>query len=131
VTTWERDDKVICPSSRYSKKEDEDVRVLEILNVTEADAGVYRITLENHTGRVVANVRLDVVGKIQRETSTVLKLVTNLKTKIISRAVSRGRKNACLELIPCRWGKERKSQGRQPRRGIIKRHSNCRLCLSL
>ena len=62
VTIWERDDKVICPSSRYNKKEEEDVRVLEILNVTQADAGVYRITLENHAGRVVANLRLDVVG---------------------------------------------------------------------
>jgi hypothetical protein len=63
ITTWDRDNRVLSTNTRLSTKEQDDVRVLEILNVTQEDAGIYRIVLENHVGRVVANVRLDVVGE--------------------------------------------------------------------
>lgn len=50
------------PSSRIILKEVDDLRIIEIRDVTPQDAGLYRITLENDVGRIEATARLDVVA---------------------------------------------------------------------
>ena len=64
-TTWDKDKRRLTNetiNSRIYTKEEDDLRILEIRNVTQEDAGVYRIVLENQDGRIDANVRLDVLG---------------------------------------------------------------------
>ncbi|KAJ8975128.1 hypothetical protein NQ317_019398 [Molorchus minor] len=60
--TWEKDGKIINSSARLTISEKEDLRILEIRDVTPSDAGVYKIVLENDVGRVEASAKLDVVG---------------------------------------------------------------------
>ncbi|CAB3388925.1 Hypothetical predicted protein [Cloeon dipterum] len=43
-------------------KEKDDLRIVEISEVSVEDAGLYRVTLENDVGRVEASARLDVIG---------------------------------------------------------------------
>ncbi|KAJ8954582.1 hypothetical protein NQ318_003113 [Aromia moschata] len=59
---WEKDGKVITSSARLTISEKEDLRILEIRDVTPSDSGVYKIILENDVGRVEASAKLDVVG---------------------------------------------------------------------
>jgi hypothetical protein len=54
----------VTPSSRLSVTERDDVRTLELREVTVEDAGLYRVTLENEMGSVEATARLDIIGKI-------------------------------------------------------------------
>ncbi|XP_045034081.1 myosin light chain kinase, smooth muscle isoform X2 [Daphnia magna] len=66
--TWDRDNiaikpETIAPAGRVSIEERDDVRVLEIRNVTSEDAGLYRITVENELGRIQANARLDILSR--------------------------------------------------------------------
>lgn len=63
--TWDKNGLVVTPSTRISVKERDDVRVLEISEVTVEDAGLYRVTLENDVGRVEATARLEVIGKME------------------------------------------------------------------
>lgn len=60
--TWDKDGVVITPSARITIREKDDVRRIEIEEVTVEDAGLYRITLENDYGRVEAVARLDVIS---------------------------------------------------------------------
>ncbi|XP_057379752.2 myosin light chain kinase, smooth muscle-like [Daphnia carinata] len=66
--TWDRDNisikpESILPAGRVRFEEKDDVRVLEIRNVTSEDAGLYRITVENELGRIQANARLDILSR--------------------------------------------------------------------
>lgn len=61
-STWDKDDCIVTPTTRITIKERDDLRILEIEEVTHEDAGLYRITLENEYGRVEATARLDIIG---------------------------------------------------------------------
>lgn len=60
--TWDKDGIIVTPTTRIAIKEVNDLRYLEIDEVTFDDAGLYRITLENDYGRIEATARLDVIG---------------------------------------------------------------------
>lgn len=60
--TWDKDGVSVTPTSRIAIKEHDDLKVLEISEVTIEDAGLYRVTLENNVGRIEASARLDVIG---------------------------------------------------------------------
>lgn len=59
--TWDKDGISVMPSARISLKEKDDVRILEITEITHEDAGLYRITLENDVGRTEATARLEII----------------------------------------------------------------------
>ncbi|XP_075167097.1 stretchin-Mlck isoform X1 [Haematobia irritans] len=59
--TWDKDGLILTPTGRMSIKEVDDLRYLEIEDVSFDDAGLYRITLENDYGRIEATARLDVI----------------------------------------------------------------------
>uniref|UniRef100_A0A1I8NUE4 Muscle M-line assembly protein unc-89 n=1 Tax=Stomoxys calcitrans TaxID=35570 RepID=A0A1I8NUE4_STOCA len=59
--TWDKDGLIITPTGRIAVKEVDDLRYLEIEDVSFDDAGLYRITLENDYGRIEATARLDVI----------------------------------------------------------------------
>lgn len=61
-STWDRDGQIVTPTTRITIKERDDLRILEIDEVTHEDAGLYRITLENEYGRIEATARLDIIG---------------------------------------------------------------------
>jgi len=61
-TTWDKNGAIVTPTARLSITERDDLRVLEITEVTVEDAGLYRIVLENDVGRVEATARLEVIG---------------------------------------------------------------------
>lgn len=61
-STWDKDGCIVTPSTRITIKERDDLRILEIEEVTHEDAGLYRITLENEYGRIEATARLDIIG---------------------------------------------------------------------
>ena len=61
--SWDKDGVLVTPSARLTLSERDDLRILEISEVTVEDAGFYRITLENEVGRVEASARLEVIGK--------------------------------------------------------------------
>lgn len=61
-STWDKDGCIVTPTTRITIKERDDLRILEIEEVTHEDAGLYRITLENEYGRVEATARLDIIG---------------------------------------------------------------------
>lgn len=52
----------VIPTARISVLEKEDLRILEIAEVTQEDAGLYRVTLENNVGKIEATARLDIIG---------------------------------------------------------------------
>lgn len=60
-STWDKDGIIVTPSSRFTIKERDDLRCLEIEEVCFEDAGLYRITLENEYGRIEATARLDII----------------------------------------------------------------------
>lgn len=60
--TWDKDGIIVTPSARITIREKEDIRYIEIEEVTTEDAGIYRITIENDYGRVEASARLDVIS---------------------------------------------------------------------
>lgn len=61
-STWDKDGHIVTPTTRISIKERDDLRILEIEEVTYEDAGLYRITLENEYGRIEATARLDIIA---------------------------------------------------------------------
>jgi Immunoglobulin I-set domain len=67
-STWDKDGIIVTPSTRFTIKERDDMRYLEIEEVCMEDAGLYRITLENDYGRIEATARLDIIKS--RRTST-------------------------------------------------------------
>ncbi|XP_059620294.1 muscle M-line assembly protein unc-89-like, partial [Phlebotomus argentipes] len=60
-STWDMNGTIVTPTARITVKECDDLRILEIEQVTQEDAGLYRITLENDFGRIEATARLDVI----------------------------------------------------------------------
>lgn len=60
-STWDRDGIIVMSTGRITVKEHDDIRTLEIEQVTADDAGLYRITIENEYGRMEATARLDVL----------------------------------------------------------------------
>lgn len=60
-STWDHDGLIVTQTSRITIKERDDMRILEIEQVTTEDAGLYRITLENDYGRIEATARLDIL----------------------------------------------------------------------
>lgn len=60
--TWKKDGDIVTPSARLRITEREDLRTLEISEVTYQDSGVYKIILENDVGRVEASAKLDVIN---------------------------------------------------------------------
>lgn len=60
-STWDKDGIIVTPSTRFTIKERDDLRYLEIEEVSFEDAGLYRITLENDYGRIEATARLDII----------------------------------------------------------------------
>lgn len=61
-STWDKDGVIVTPTTRITIKERDDLRFLEIEEVTFEDAGLYRITLENDYGRIEATARLDIIA---------------------------------------------------------------------
>lgn len=61
-STWDRDGVIVMSTNRITVKEKDDVRILEIEQVTSEDAGLYRVTIENEYGRMEATARLDVLS---------------------------------------------------------------------
>lgn len=59
--TWTKDGQNVISNRRIAIKENDDLRILEISQVTPEDAGVYRVTVENNFGKVEANAKLDVI----------------------------------------------------------------------
>lgn len=59
---WQKNNHVVTPSSKIKITEKEDVRTLEISDVTTKDSGIYKITLENEVGKIEASARLDVIA---------------------------------------------------------------------
>lgn len=61
-STWDRDGVIVMSTNRITVKEKDDIRILEIEQVTSEDAGLYRVTIENEFGRMEATARLDVLS---------------------------------------------------------------------
>lgn len=59
--TWLKDGVIVSPSAKLRIIEREDLRTLEISEVTHKDSGIYKIILENDVGRVEASAKLDVI----------------------------------------------------------------------
>jgi len=59
--TWDKDAMKISTGGRVNIESKDDIRLIEIPKVTQQDAGLYRITIENDLGREQATARLDVI----------------------------------------------------------------------
>ncbi|XP_047115600.1 myosin light chain kinase, smooth muscle-like [Schistocerca piceifrons] len=70
-TTWHKDGRELAHSARVRVSERDDLRLLEIREVTREDAGLYRVTLENALGRVQASARIDVIERRGRSSTGV------------------------------------------------------------
>ncbi|CAK9829518.1 Myosin light chain kinase, smooth muscle [Anthophora retusa] len=60
---WDKNGIVVTPTARISIKERDDVKILEIVEVTQEDAGLYRVIAENDYGRIEASARLEVINR--------------------------------------------------------------------
>lgn len=59
--TWQKDGEIVNPSARLIITERDDIRTLEISDVSYKDSGIYKIVLENDVGRIEASAKLDVI----------------------------------------------------------------------
>lgn len=59
---WDKDGMVVTPGGRITVSERDDIKYLEISDVIVEDSGIYRITLENASGRIEASARLDIIS---------------------------------------------------------------------
>lgn len=59
---WDKNGTMVTPTTRISIKERDDVKILEIVEVTLEDAGLYRVIVENDYGRIEASARLEVIS---------------------------------------------------------------------
>lgn len=62
---WDKDSLKLQEGGRYKMEAREETRTLEIPKVTQQDAGLYRVTIENDLGREQATARLDVISECQ------------------------------------------------------------------
>ncbi|XP_043525679.1 titin homolog isoform X2 [Frieseomelitta varia] len=60
---WDKNGIIVTPTARISIKERDDVKILEIVEVTQEDAGLYRVIVENDYGRIEASARLEVINR--------------------------------------------------------------------
>ncbi|XP_015434395.1 PREDICTED: myosin light chain kinase, smooth muscle-like [Dufourea novaeangliae] len=60
---WDKNGLAVTPTARISIKERDDVKILEIVEVTQEDAGLYRVIVENDYGRIEASARLEVINR--------------------------------------------------------------------
>ncbi|XP_078043308.1 myosin light chain kinase, smooth muscle-like isoform X2 [Augochlora pura] len=60
---WDKNGLAVTPTARVSIKERDDVKILEIVEVTQEDAGLYRVTVENDYGRIESSARLEVINR--------------------------------------------------------------------
>lgn len=51
------------PEKKYRMVVRKDLRILEVFDVSQDDAGLYRVTIENNFGRTQASARLDVLSE--------------------------------------------------------------------
>ncbi|KAK7590722.1 hypothetical protein V9T40_002335 [Parthenolecanium corni] len=66
-TSWDKNNVPISSSDHILVQEQNDLRILEISNVSHDDEGLYRIVVENDYGQVVATVRLDIISHRNRQ----------------------------------------------------------------
>jgi len=59
---WDKNGTIVTPSTRISIKERDDIKILEIIDVMQEDAALYRVTAENDFGRIEASARLEVIS---------------------------------------------------------------------
>lgn len=59
---WDKNGTIVTPTARISVKERDDVKIVEIMEVTQEDGGLYRVTVENDYGRIEASARLEVIS---------------------------------------------------------------------
>lgn len=59
--TWDKDGEIVTPSPRITIMERDDLKILEISDVTPNDSGVYRVRLENDLGKIEASAKLEVI----------------------------------------------------------------------
>lgn len=84
-STWDHDGLIVTQTSRIRIRErGDDVRILEIEQVTHEDAGLYRITLENDYGRIEATARLDILTNRRSGTRTGLRTSASPSRSITS-----------------------------------------------
>lgn len=80
-STWDKEGMIVTPTARIAVKEVDDLRFLEIDEVTFDDAGLYRITLENDYGRIEATARLDVISRSRYSRSPSVRSVRATSSK--------------------------------------------------
>lgn len=59
--TWTKDGLPIIANSRITIKEQDDLKILEIVRVNHDDAGIYRVSIENNNGKIEASAKLDII----------------------------------------------------------------------
>jgi hypothetical protein len=80
---WYKDNvKIIIPNeddtsssrdtSKYRVVSRRELRILEVFNVCSGDAGLYRITIENSSGRTQASARLDTLSSMQMSSESTM-----------------------------------------------------------
>ncbi|XP_039306923.1 titin isoform X3 [Solenopsis invicta] len=68
---WDKNGTIVTPSTRISIKEQDDVKILEIIDVMREDAALYRVTAENDFGRIEASARLEVINRHESTSRTI------------------------------------------------------------
>lgn len=87
-STWDKDGHIVTPTTRIHIKERDDLRILEIEEVTYEDAGLYRITLENDYGRIEATARLDIIANRRGSTGRSIRTSSSPRRNIsVSRRI--------------------------------------------
>jgi myosin-light-chain kinase len=72
----EEDDRGIkATDKKYRVVVRKDLRILEVFDVSQDDAGLYRVTIENSFGRTQASARLDVLSKKRRSQRSKLQTI--------------------------------------------------------
>lgn len=83
-SNWEKNGVIVTPNHKTRISELDDLRVLEIKEVTKEDSGTYKIILENEVGRIEASARLDVVAKRNYHTLTTRTRARSLSPRVSS-----------------------------------------------
>ncbi|XP_036144946.1 uncharacterized protein LOC105834071 [Monomorium pharaonis] len=60
---WDKNGTIVTPNTRISIKERDDIKILEIIDVMQEDAALYRVIAENDFGRIEASARLEVINR--------------------------------------------------------------------
>ncbi|XP_071646927.1 uncharacterized protein [Temnothorax longispinosus] len=68
---WDKNGAIVTPSTRISIKERDDVKILEITDVMQEDAALYRVIAENDFGRIEASARLEVINRYESTSRTI------------------------------------------------------------